>query len=249
MPATSATHGPAALTSARARMVRCTPVRFVAAARQRHRPSVRSADTQAVRGAIVAPRSAASRAFSTTRRESSTQQSEYSKPAGEFGLQRRAGGIVAQPQRARRRQPLAAAEMVVEEQAKAQQPSRAQCLVVRQDEAQRPDDVRRDPPQHLALHQRLAHQTELVIFQIAQPAVDQLGRRAGGAGRQVARSHRNTRQPRPAASRAMPQPLMPPPMMARSYSELSSAASIRSARLLAACAFAHLFARFERMQR
>ena len=37
--------------------------------------------------------------------------------------------------------------------------------------------------QHLALDQRLAHQAELVVFEIAQAAMDQLGAgRRGGAG-------------------------------------------------------------------
>jgi hypothetical protein len=35
--------------------------------------------------------------------------------------------------------------------------------------------MRRIFPQNLALHQRFAHQPELVMFQIAQPAMDQLG--------------------------------------------------------------------------
>jgi hypothetical protein len=32
----------------------------------------------------------------------------------------------------------------------------------------------REPQQHLALAQRLAHQAELVLLEVAQPAVDQL---------------------------------------------------------------------------
>ena len=45
------------------------------------------------------------------------------------------------------------------------------------------DDVRRGAKQHFALHERLAHEAELVIFEIAQAAVDELGRgRGGGAG-------------------------------------------------------------------
>lgn len=46
---------------------------------------------------------------------------------------------------------------------------------LRQDELQRPDDVRRDRQQPLAFDQRLAHQPELAIFEIAQSAMDQLG--------------------------------------------------------------------------
>jgi hypothetical protein len=49
-------------------------------------PSRRSAETQRVRGAMVAPSSAAAMALSTTSRESSTQQSEYSKPRLNSGL-------------------------------------------------------------------------------------------------------------------------------------------------------------------
>ena len=88
--------------------------------------------------------------------------------------------------------------------------------MVGQDEAQRAYNVRRDAPQDFALLQCLAHQAEVQIFEIAQPAMDQLG---GGGDVAEARSfisQRNTDQPRPAASRAMPQPLTPPPMMAMS---------------------------------
>ncbi|MNT71274.1 hypothetical protein D3C72_2097420 [compost metagenome] len=43
--------------------------------------------------------------------------------------------------------------------------------------------MRRHCPEHFALHQRFAHQTEFVMLEIAQAAVDKLGRagrRAGG---------------------------------------------------------------------
>ena len=43
--------------------------------------------------------------------------------------------------------------------------------------------MRRSLQQHLALDQRLAHQAELVVLEIAQAAMDELGRgRGGGAG-------------------------------------------------------------------
>jgi hypothetical protein len=58
-------------------------------------------------------------------------------------------------------------------------------MQLRQHEAQRPDDVRRHAEQPLALDQRLAHQAEFAIFQIAQPAVDQLGARGRGMAGQV----------------------------------------------------------------
>ncbi len=136
----------------------------------------RSAAMQRVRGWMLAPRARASMALSTTRRASSTQQSEYSKAVVELGLQRPAGRVAAQIEAAGRRQGAAAAEMVVEEQPEAQQPGRPQPGVMRQHEAQRPDDVRRRTQQHLALDQRLADQPELVVFEIAQAAMDQLGR-------------------------------------------------------------------------
>ena len=36
--------------------------------------------------------------------------------------------------------------------------------------------MRAPPEQHLALGQRLMHQTEVVVLEIAQPAMDELGR-------------------------------------------------------------------------
>ena len=134
---------------------------------------------------ISAPRSAASMAFSTTRRASSTQQSAYENAVRELRLERSAGRIVAEVDLARSRQLLAAAQMVVEEQAEADHPGRAQLGAVRQDEAQRPDDVRRRAQQHLALDQRLAHQAELVVLEIAQTAVDQLAAGRGGVAGEV----------------------------------------------------------------
>ena len=53
----------------------------------------------------------------------------------------------------------------------------------RQHEAHRPDEVRRHAQHHLALDQRLAHQPQPAVLEIAQAAVDELGgsgRRAGG---------------------------------------------------------------------
>ena len=75
--------------------------------------------------------------------------------------------------------------MVVEEQAEADQPGRSQRCLMRQHEGQRPDDVRGVAKQHLALDQRLADQAELVIFEIAQPAMDQLGAGRGGGAREI----------------------------------------------------------------
>ena len=49
---------------------------------------------------------------------------------------------------------------------------------MRQHEAQRPDDVRGIAEQNRALPQGLAHEPEVAVLQVAQPAVDELG--AGG---------------------------------------------------------------------
>ena len=109
-----------------------------------------------------------------------------------------------------------ARQVVVEEQPRADHPARPHLRPVRQHEAHGPDDVGRDAQQHLALGQRLAHQAELVLFQVAQPAMDQLGGGGGGGAAEVAALHQQTERPRPAASRAMPQPFTPPPTTRRS---------------------------------
>ena len=132
-------------------------------------------------------------------------------------LQRLAGRIAAHVERPGRRQQLAAADVVVEEQAEPDQPGRAQALGVRQHETHRPDDVRRVLPQNLALHQRFAHQPELVIFEIAQAAMDELGRTGRGAAGEIVHLGEENRIAPPTASRAMPQPLMPPPMTKMSW--------------------------------
>ena len=76
-PMTSSTQGPAALAMAFARAFDRLPSALVNSMSQ---PSpVRRAEVAAVRVSTVAPRSRASSALSTTRRASSTQQSEYSK--------------------------------------------------------------------------------------------------------------------------------------------------------------------------
>ena len=75
--------------------------------------------------------------------------------------------------------------MVVEEQSSADHPGRTQVTVVRQDEAQRPDDVRCGRDHDLALTQRLPHQPEVVVLEVAQAAVDQLGTRGRSVRREV----------------------------------------------------------------
>ena len=84
------------------------------------------------------------------------------------------------------RQEFAPAQVIVEEQAEADDPGGPQALVVRQHKAQRPDDVRCSAQQHLAFDQGLAHQAELVVLEVAQAAVNQLGAGRGRGAGQIA---------------------------------------------------------------
>ena len=77
----------------------------------------------------------------------------------------------------------APAEVIVEKQPGSQQQARASARHLRQHEALRPDDVAGIREQHLALLQCLAHEAELEMLKVAQPAMDELGAsRGGGAG-------------------------------------------------------------------
>ena len=135
---------------------------------------------------MSAPRWAAWRALRTTRRASSTQQSEYSIAEPVLVLEGDARRIVAKIDRARSGKDLAAAQMVVEKEAQPEEGRGTHPLAVRQHEPQRTDDVRRRLEQHFAFDERFADQPELVVLEIAQPAVDELGRGRGRAACQVA---------------------------------------------------------------
>ena len=100
-------------------------------------------------------------------------------------LERLADDVVGEIERMRRRQDLAAAEMIVDEQPQPQHQRRAHAGLRRQHEAQGPDDVRGHAQQHFALVQRLAHQLEGAMFEIAQAAMDQLGGGRGGSGGEI----------------------------------------------------------------
>ena len=67
-----------------------------------------------------------------------------------------------------------------------------------------------DNPRASELLQGFAHQPELVVFQIAQPAVDQLG--AGGRGMpgQIVLLHQQHRQPAPGGIARDPRTVDPP---------------------------------------
>ena len=85
--------------------------------------------TTLARVRIMAPRSAASRALSATRRASFDPAVRIFERLVKQRLQRLAGRIAAHVERRGRRQQLAAADMIVEEQAEPQQPGRPQPLV------------------------------------------------------------------------------------------------------------------------
>lgn len=107
--------------------------------------------------------------------------------------ERRARRMAAHVDAARARQQLAFREMVVQEEADPDEPRGAQVRHVRHHEAQRPHDVRRRAQQRFAFLQRLAHEPEFLVFEVAQPAVDQLRARRGGVRREVvllAKEHR-----------------------------------------------------------
>ena len=111
------------------------------------------------------------------------------------GLRDRRGEARAQPAAVQTQllggwQPLSAADVVVQKQARTQQPGGAARRTQRQDKAQRPDDVRGDGQEALTFLQGLADQAELVGFQVAQPTMDQLGAGRGGVGREVMLLHK-----------------------------------------------------------
>src|SRR5262245_18645661 len=87
--------------------------------------------------------------------------------------------------------------MVVEKQAEPDQPGRPQPAMMRQDEAKRPDDVRSGAEQNLALQQRFADEPELVVFEIAQAAVDQFRGSGGRCAGEIAFVAEEYRQPAP----------------------------------------------------
>ncbi len=67
-----------------------------------------------------------------------------------------------------------------------------------------------------ALVQRLAHQGDVALREVAHAAVYQLGGTRGGALAKSCDSSSTTEKPRAAASSATPRPVAPPPTTARS---------------------------------
>ena len=101
-------------------------------------------------------------------------------PLGGIGGRR----VGAAPAQARARRSAAALDGhdVVEVQPDAGAAVRALAVERRDDERQRVDEVRRQRDHELALEQRLADEAEVEVLQVAQAAVDELGRAARRAG-------------------------------------------------------------------
>ena len=164
----SSTQGPAALTIAFARMISCAAgVRVL----DRHLPHAVLTLEAACAGSGPDDGAARSRIERVEQHQPRVVDEAVGifEAAGEPALgERFAQAIVGEIERPCRWQELSAAEMVIKKETEPQQPGGSKLVVVRQHEAQRLDDVRRHPPQHLALDQRLAHQAEFIIFEIAQ---------------------------------------------------------------------------------
>src|SRR6185436_18446143 len=109
--------------------------------------------------------------------------------------QSRAVGRTVEPHGMRPRQEGAPREVVIEKQPDPDHPARAQLGNVRHDKARRPGDMAGDPQQDLALGERLGDQAELVMLEIAQPAVDQLRGRRRSRRRQIVAFDQYHRQP------------------------------------------------------
>src|SRR6266480_1242750 len=91
--------------------------------------------------------------------------------------------------------------------------------------------MRGDAKQHTTLAARLEHQAKLALLEITDPAVDEpRGERRGAAPRSPL-STTAVRKPRSAASRAIPAPVIPPPMTRTSTGsaaiDASAAARVR----------------------
>ena len=91
-------------------------------------------------------------------------------------LERRAERIAGEIDAPRSRQGAAPAEMIVDEEPGADERARAHAGLDREDEALRAHQMRRHPQHHFPFGERLAHQAEPAVLEIAQPAVNELGR-------------------------------------------------------------------------
>ena len=112
-------------------------------------------------------------------------------------LERLPGNVRLQIDRRRCGQVCSRGQVVVQEEPGADHPGRPQVRIVWHDEVQRPHDVRGGAEQHLALAQRLAHEGEVELLQVAQATVDELGAGGGGVRGQVVLLAQDHLQPAP----------------------------------------------------
>src|SRR6516165_3072363 len=77
------------------------------------------------------------------------------------------------------------AEVIVEKESGADHPARTQAPIMRQNETPRPYDMARALEQDLALAQRLAHQAQFAVFEIAQATMNELARGRGGRAGEI----------------------------------------------------------------
>ncbi len=99
--------------------------------------------------------------------------------------QRRPERIALQCNGMRRLKTFTLRKMIVKKKAQANEPGGTHALFVRQNEFERPDDVRRAGEKKLPLFERLMHETKFVEFEIAQAAMNELGRGRRCAARKI----------------------------------------------------------------
>ena len=92
---------------------------------------------------------------------------------------------------------VALGQVVIEEQAGADHPGRAQVRAMGQPETHGTGDMGGHAEQHLPLRQRLFHQPEFVMFEVAQAAVDQLAGVGRGGRGEIARLEQGNLQTPP----------------------------------------------------
>src|SRR6185312_3704887 len=100
-------------------------------------------------------------------------------------LERRARHVMPQVDPSGACEAASAGKMVVEKEPGANHPGRPQMCVVGQDEAQRAHEVWRGAEQDLTLDERLAHERQLQVLEVAEAAMDELGTGGGGVSGEV----------------------------------------------------------------
>ncbi len=134
----------------------------------------------------------------------------------EMQMQRPVGiaAIEVEPVGTRQRPPR---QRVIGQETEAERPARPQLLVMRQNEGQRPHQMRRRAHQDAALLEpRVRSRPQSIRPRWVSPPCTTRSVADDDAPAMSPCSHRNVVRPRPAASRAIAEPIRPPPTMARS---------------------------------